>query len=116
MMSQKCKRNEYLLSFGTRFSRFLYPKVRLHEVRQGRALPRSSAEAQALFPIANQGKSKAENLAQELTRGDVDVITRIARERAELLQQLKAALVRGDTLLSLQLGRQYCGLPEETAQ
>jgi hypothetical protein len=49
-----------------------------------------------------------------LTDDDLDVVLKIARNRAALMMRLKEALVKGDDAASLALAREACGLePKE---
>jgi hypothetical protein len=48
-----------------------------------------------------------------LTRSDIVKIIRIADERHEMIERLKAALLEHDTSEVYRLGRQVCGLPAE---
>jgi hypothetical protein len=52
-----------------------------------------------------------------LTDEDVELLTRIARERAALMQRLKEALRAHDEKQALALAREACGVePEEPKQ
>ena len=57
-------------------------------------------------------KLEAQRQARDLTDDDIEVITRIARERTALMQRVKAALLAGDEAEALRLMRQYCGFEQ----
>jgi len=48
-----------------------------------------------------------------MSREDVKSIIEIAKQRAELIRRLRAALEGNDTLGALRIARRVCGLPEE---
>jgi len=50
---------------------------------------------------------------REMSREDVKSIIEIAKQRAELIRRLRAALEGNDTLGALRIARRVCGLPEE---
>lgn len=52
----------------------------------------------------------------ELTESEVEFLIDLAREQAQLVDQLQEALERNDTLRALELAREICGMPKETAQ
>jgi hypothetical protein len=54
-------------------------------------------------------------VARELTDDDLAVIAEIAHRRAELVGELKAALLAGDDQLALRLARKVCGIEQEAA-
>jgi hypothetical protein len=49
---------------------------------------------------------------RDLTDDDIEVMTRIARDRAELAQRCTAALEAGDMPEYLKLSRQYFGVEQ----
>jgi hypothetical protein len=58
-----------------------------------------------------------ESQGRKLTDEDVELATRIARERAALMKRLKGALVAHDDKQALAIAREACGLgPEEPKQ
>ena len=48
----------------------------------------------------------------ELSLSDAEVIVRIAQERAALVKQMKAALLKGDEAEALRLARLIAGIEE----
>lgn len=44
-------------------------------------------------------------------RGVIEAVTKIARERTQILESMKAALVRGDDEEALEKARELTGLP-----
>lgn len=61
-------------------------------------------------------KDGTEKAGEQLTRADVELIIKIAQERAELVNELKAALQRDDLGRVINLARLLCGMPEEMTQ
>ena len=76
----------------------------------------ASVWTQAVFEDAGRNvmalKLEAKRQGRELTDDDIDVITRISLQRAELAQRIKAALKAGDEKQALRLMREYCGLEQ----
>ncbi|HEY6371125.1 MAG TPA: hypothetical protein VIX37_11140 [Candidatus Sulfotelmatobacter sp.] len=51
-------------------------------------------------------------VARELTDDDLDVIVTLARKRADMVGEMRAALLAGDNELALRLARKVAGLEE----
>jgi hypothetical protein len=65
------------------------------------AMPKRKQPAISLVPMA-----------RELTDDDLGVIVEMARKRAALVGEMRAALVAGDNDLALRLARRVAGLEE----
>jgi hypothetical protein len=56
---------------------------------------------------------EAAQQGRDLTDDDIEAITRISRDRAALMQRLKAALEAGKEAEALKLAREACGLEQQ---
>jgi hypothetical protein len=65
---------------------------------------------------ARKKTEQSDAVAGEFTERDVEVIMDIVHRRTELMHQLKAAILRGDTLTEHELARRVCGLPPDPKQ
>jgi hypothetical protein len=62
-----------------------------------------------------QGSVSLVPVARELTEDDLSAIVDAARKRAELVGEMKAALLAHDDQLALELARKVCGIDQEAA-